>query len=340
MPSSLRGKFTLFGQTAVGLVIIIEMNPFTVQGKAIPSSVREKIIESCLEGKGPTQMGKELRLQKETIANIVDNFVRRGNSEAEKGGNNTRLARTDDVNVYIEYCKKLKPSIYSSEIQNKLVEDNVCLPENVPSRSSISRSLKHDLGYSYKKISVIPQESLTPENENRLFEYLTVCATIDPRTMHFFDESSVVKTTGNRHYGHSRIGHPALEVQRYASNTTFTFELLNFFAEALEEEDFFGNPLLKVGDTVIMDNCGFHHARHVEPVLRNMLAAHGIALIYQPPYHPQYNICEHCFRQLKGWLRRHPMFAEVHTDIAIFQGLSTITPGMSRNFFKHCGYVD
>ena len=84
------------------------MNPFTVQGKAIPSSVREKIIESWLDGKGPTQIGKELRLQKQTIANIVANFVRRGNSEAEKRGNNTRLARTDDVNVYIEYCKKIK----------------------------------------------------------------------------------------------------------------------------------------------------------------------------------------------------------------------------------------
>ena len=105
------------------------MNLFTVQGKAIPSSVREKIIESWLERKGPTQIGKELRLQKQTIANIVDNFVRRGNSEAEQGGNNTRLARTDDVNVYIEYCKKSKPSIYSSEIQNKsqLVEDNQCV---------------------------------------------------------------------------------------------------------------------------------------------------------------------------------------------------------------------
>ena len=63
---------------AVGLVIIIKMNPFTVQGKAIPSSVREKVIESWLEGKGPTQIGKELRLQKQTIAKIVDNFVRRG----------------------------------------------------------------------------------------------------------------------------------------------------------------------------------------------------------------------------------------------------------------------
>ena len=117
------------------------MNPFSVQGKAISCSVREKIIESWLEGRAPTQIMKELRLQKQTFANIVDNFVRRGNSEAEKGGNNTRLARTDDVNVYIEYCKKSQRSIYSSEIQNKLLEDNVCLPENVPSGSSISRSL-------------------------------------------------------------------------------------------------------------------------------------------------------------------------------------------------------
>ena len=70
-----------------------------MQGKAIPSSFRDKVIKGWLEGKGPTQIGKELRLQKQTIANIVDNFVRRGNSEAEKGGNNTRLARTDNVNV-------------------------------------------------------------------------------------------------------------------------------------------------------------------------------------------------------------------------------------------------
>ncbi|XP_068738452.1 uncharacterized protein [Montipora capricornis] len=300
------------------------MNPFTLQGKAIPSSVRENTIKSWLEGEGPSQIGKELRLRKQTIVNIVDNFVRRGNAEAERGGNKTRLARTDDVNIYVEYCKKSKPSIYSNEIQSKLVENKVCLPENVPSRSSISRSLIQDLGYSFKKDSVIPQESLAPEIENRLIQYLTVCSAIDPRTMHFFDECSVVKTTGNRSFGHSRIGHRALEVQRYASNATFTvnllhnmygvghvnllpgpsngLELLHFFAEALQEEDIFGNPLLKVGDTVILDNCGFHHARHVEPVLRNMLAARGIALIYQPPYHPQYNTCEHCFRVLKGWL--------------------------------------
>ena len=60
----------------------------------------------------------------------------------------------------------------------------------------------------------------------------------------------------------------------------------------------FGNPLLEDGDTVIMDNCRFHHARHVKLVLRNMHAIRGVSLIYQPPYHPQFNTCKLCFRHL------------------------------------------
>ena len=337
------------------------MNPLTWQGKAIPNVVRERIVDCWLEGKGPAEIGKEMRLARQTVSNIIDNFVRKGQVTAGEGGNRTRLARTDDVNYYVEYCKKVQPSIYSSEIQRKLVENNACLQQNVPSCSSIARSLKQDLGYSSKKLSIIPRESLTPENETRLNQYLAVCTSIDPRTMHFFDECSVVKTTGNRNYGNSTIGCLAVEVQRYATNATFTvnllhnmvgighvnllpgpsngLELLNFFAEALQE-DIFGNPLLKDGDTVIVDNCGFHHARHVEPVLRNMLAACRVNLIYQPPYHPQFNTCEFCFRQLKGWLRKHSQLVETHTEIAIFHVLSIITSAMSRNFFKHCSYID
>ena len=57
-------------------------------------------------------------MHKQNIINFAEAMsdgTAHGNSEAKKGGNNTRLVRTDDVNVYIEYCKKLKPSIYSSE---------------------------------------------------------------------------------------------------------------------------------------------------------------------------------------------------------------------------------
>ena len=86
----------------------------------------------------------------------------------------------------------------------------------------------------------------------------------------FFFYVCSVKTRGNRTYGHSQIGSLAVEIQRYASNATFTgnllhrifrvshvnaingrsnrLELLNFFAEALEEKDVLDNLVVKEGD--------------------------------------------------------------------------------------------
>ena len=139
----------------------------------------------------------------------------------------TWLARTEDVVTYTEFCKQQQPSISAEEIQRKLVDNNVCLRENCPSTSSITRALREDLGYSYKRLNVTARESLTANTEQRLLEYLTACSTIDPTNMYFLDECSVIKTTGNRRYGHWQIGAPAVEIQRYASNANFTVSLLH-----------------------------------------------------------------------------------------------------------------
>ena len=56
----------------------------------------------------------------------------------------------------------------------------------------------------------------------KLSDYLSVISEVDANPLHFFDESSVIVTSGNRTRGHSAIGQPAVEVQRYASNATYT----------------------------------------------------------------------------------------------------------------------
>ena len=83
----------------IALGCCFEMSTFTVQRKAIPSFVRQKIIESWLEWKGTSQIGQELRLLKQTIPKFVDNFVHKGNIKASKKGNKTPTAHTDDVNI-------------------------------------------------------------------------------------------------------------------------------------------------------------------------------------------------------------------------------------------------
>ena len=94
-------------------------------------------------------------------------------------------------------------------------------------------------------------------------------------------------------------------------------ELLNFFDEALQLEREDGSAVLERGNCVIMDHCGFHHARFVEPVFRGKLEDCGVGLIYQPPYSPDFNTCELSFHQIKGFLQRHQLLAELETKVAI-----------------------
>ncbi|CAB4001294.1 paired box Pax-5-like [Paramuricea clavata] len=247
------------------------------QGKALPIEVRNNIVGKWLNNEGIANISRQLNLPYKTVSNIVDLWVDNGDIEPRqphRGASGT--ARTDDVITYIEYLKTNKPSIYGKEIQQELQSNNVCLPENVPNRSSISRVLKADVGWSYKQISQIARETERPDVMEKLENYIADISGIDCNRLHFFDESSVVVTSGNRRRGHSAIGTPAIEVQRYASNATYTvnllhnirgvshfnilrgpsngLELLNFFEEALEQEDVFANPVIKEHDVIIMDN--------------------------------------------------------------------------------------
>ena len=87
--------------------------------------------------------------------------------------------------------------------------------------------MRRDLVMSKKKLSVIPLEGNTPEQIARQDEYLNVISTFQPHQIHFFDEASVIKTTGNRSYGNATVGEKTVEFQRYTSNANFTVNLLH-----------------------------------------------------------------------------------------------------------------
>lgn len=153
----------------------------------------------------------------------------------------------------------------------------------------------------------------------------------------------------------------AVEIQRYSSNATLTVNLLHgpfgvvyfdiingpsngnilvlFFLDVLREVDQQGYPLLAAGDTVIMDNCGFHHGQLTQNHLTQLFHFFGIDLLFQPPYRPELNTCELCFKDIKDYLRRYPTYAENSTEIAICDAVAEITPLKSISFYKNCGYL-
>ena len=65
--------------------------------------------------------------------------------------------------------------------------------------------MSNDLGYSYKILRRIPVETNRTDIEEKLLTYLADICEIDINNMHFFDESSVVRTSGNQKRGHSAI---------------------------------------------------------------------------------------------------------------------------------------
>jgi len=98
-----------------------------------------------------------------------------------------------------------------------------------------------------------------------------------------------------------------------------------------------GTAVLERGDTVILDNCGFHHGHFVEPILREMLGECCVKsnLLFQPPYSPEFNSCELCFHDIKEFLRRNQRLAEEHTEYAIYEAGANITQAKSVAYFLH-----
>ena len=130
---------------------------------------------------------------------------------------------------YLENEKLCKPSITSAGLQQRLLLDGIVNPVDLPSKSAISKCMREDLVMTKKKIQQVPLEAKKPINLEHTNFFLDQVSDLLPTTIHghFFDESSVVKTTMKRRYGNEPLGEPAYEVQRYASNANFTINLYN-----------------------------------------------------------------------------------------------------------------
>ena len=223
----------------------------------VPDIVREQAVKLHQQGRSQRDIADVLLIDKKTVGSIINSYYETGKFQRPVAPTVVRERKklSLDTMKAIELYKLEKPSIYLKEIQQKLLHDNVCTNDNLPSIQSICGGLK-EIGYTYKKIYSVPSESQTAESQVKYDEYMNYISDIDVHSLHFFDESSVIRTSGKRNYGSSEIGKRAIEIQPYASNATFTInllhgicgidcfsilegpsngqELLNFFVDALD----------------------------------------------------------------------------------------------------------
>ena len=193
----------------------------------IPLDLRQEIINQLSEGYGVTDVSKNLSVTKSSDVNIHNNYLHHGTVHpCTRGGRLLPLKLTDDILEAVEVWKRQKPSISALEMSDRLQREQICDPNNVMTPRTIKEAIQVKLGMTHRNITSKAKEALTGSNAIKMDEFLDYISSADPATLHFFDEASVIVTSGNRRYGSSYRGLPAVEVQCYPSNANYTINLL------------------------------------------------------------------------------------------------------------------
>ncbi len=93
-------------------------------------------------------------------------------------------------------------------------------------------------------------------------------------------------------------------------------------------------PDLAPGDIVVMDNLPAHKVAGV----RQAIEAAGAALLYLPPYSPDFNPIEMAFSKLKAILRKAAARTVTDLSEAIAGALNAFTQSGCQNYFAAAGY--
>jgi transposase len=171
---------------------------------------------------------------------------------------------------------------------------------------------------------------------------------LDPDKLVFLDETAAA-TNMARRYGRAPRGERCrlLVPQGHYKTTTITAALRTTGPCALDLADGATNgqrfrdyvahrlvPVLRPGDTVILDNLQAHKVSGI----RERIEAAGARLLYLPPYSPEFNPIEQVFAKLKALLRTAAARTVPDLWDAIRHAFTRFTPDECRNCLTAAGY--
>ena len=140
--------------------------------------VRERILDLSHQGLVQRAVAREMRTSHTFVGNVVRNYDKTNSSLGLLRSTFPDPKINATVLEYIDVQKHMKPSIYGSEIQQRLLLDGLVHPTDLPSVPQINRRLGQDLVMTCKKLTVSPLEAEKPAAVDRQNEYLQTISQI------------------------------------------------------------------------------------------------------------------------------------------------------------------
>ncbi|XP_071529042.1 uncharacterized protein [Panulirus ornatus] len=114
-----------------------------VNGRPLPDMVRQRIVELAHNGVRPCDISRQLRVSHGCVSKILSRYYETGSYKAGViGGSKPKVATPLVVDTIARY-KRENPTMFAWEIRDRLLVENVCTQENVPSVSSINRIVRN-----------------------------------------------------------------------------------------------------------------------------------------------------------------------------------------------------
>ncbi|VDP98558.1 unnamed protein product [Trichobilharzia regenti] len=108
-----------------------------VNGRPLPDTTRQRIIELAHSGARPCDISRILQVSNGCVSKILCRYYETGSIRPKAiGGSKPRVA-TNLVVLKIAHYKRECPSIFAWEIRDRLLQEGICTTENIPSVSDV-----------------------------------------------------------------------------------------------------------------------------------------------------------------------------------------------------------
>ncbi|XP_071528855.1 paired box protein Pax-2-A-like [Panulirus ornatus] len=131
------------GQQEQGHGGVNQLGGVFVNGRPLPDMVRQRIVELAHNGVRPCDISRQLRVSHGCVSKILSRYYETGSYKAGViGGSKPKVATPLVVEAIARY-KRENPTMFAWEIRDRLLAENVCTQENIPSVSSINRIVRN-----------------------------------------------------------------------------------------------------------------------------------------------------------------------------------------------------
>lgn len=127
----------IFNNFIAGHSGVNQLGGVYVNGRPLPDSTRQKIVELAHSGARPCDISRILQVSNGCVSKILGRYYETGSIKPRAiGGSKPRVATPHVVAKISEY-KRECPSIFAWEIRDRLLSEGVCNNDNIPSVSSL-----------------------------------------------------------------------------------------------------------------------------------------------------------------------------------------------------------